>query len=250
MACRHDESRFCDLNENCLLSKLDFDSWPHDTMSNAFASGSSSPVTYRPYEPRGKRPSTSSLPASPPTLKPTNSSPGLVRPAPSIEAPQPFRPLLRNDWASSTQSLPPLERENRPSSTSNLTNGRPTPPLAHSAVPVGISPSLPSSPRRVASPVASPSVERGNQPKSRRAAQPYRSKFQPPGMTNDRTDDFLARRKALGEGKKLEEGRLGRRLEKVCSFHCWSAGRMLMGGADYFITLPAAGDRHGSDHDD
>lgn len=38
-------------------------------------------------------------------------------------------------------------------------------------------------------------------------------------MTNDRTDDFLARRKALGEGKKLEEGRLGRRLEKIISLH-------------------------------
>lgn len=212
-------------------------------MSNAFASGSSTPVTYRPYEPRGKRLSTSSLPGSPPSLKTTNSSPGLVRPAPALAAPQPFRPMLRSELAGSTQSLPPFERENRPNSTSNLIPSRTTPTLPFPAVPPGISPSLPASPRRIASPVAPQSAERGNQAKGRRTAQPYRSKFQPPGQMRDRTNDFITRRKALGEGKKLEEGRLGRRLEKVRRFARHNARERLMGSVDYRIALPAAGDR-------
>ena len=44
---------------------------------------------------------------------------------------------------------------------------------------------------------------------------PYHARFQPPGVRRDRTDEFLTLRKAKGESKKLEDGRLARRLEKV-----------------------------------
>jgi rabenosyn-5 len=44
---------------------------------------------------------------------------------------------------------------------------------------------------------------------------PYHSSFQPQGVRRDRTEEFMLKRKSRGEGKKLEEGRLGRRLEKV-----------------------------------
>lgn len=44
---------------------------------------------------------------------------------------------------------------------------------------------------------------------------PYLSSFQPQGVRRDRSDELMSKRRARGEGKKLDEGRLGRRLEKV-----------------------------------
>lgn len=49
---------------------------------------------------------------------------------------------------------------------------------------------------------------------------PYLSCFQPQGVRRDRSEEFMSKRRARGEGKKLDEGRLGRRLEKVRSAVC------------------------------
>lgn len=44
---------------------------------------------------------------------------------------------------------------------------------------------------------------------------PYLPTFQPQGVRRDRTEEFVANRRKRSEGKKLEEGRLCRRMEKV-----------------------------------
>ncbi|KAK4058755.1 carboxypeptidase Y-deficient [Microbotryomycetes sp. JL221] len=56
--------------------------------------------------------------------------------------------------------------------------------------------------------------QNGRSPEKRGKA-PYHPSFQAQGVKRDRTDEFMARRKSKGESKKLEEGRLGRRLEKA-----------------------------------
>lgn len=43
----------------------------------------------------------------------------------------------------------------------------------------------------------------------------YRSGFQPKGVWRDRSEEFEVARMKREEGKRLEERRLGRRLEKV-----------------------------------
>lgn len=47
------------------------------------------------------------------------------------------------------------------------------------------------------------------------AGTPYKIGFQPAGVKGDRTAEFAAARKGLGEGREREEGRLGRRWAKV-----------------------------------
>lgn len=44
---------------------------------------------------------------------------------------------------------------------------------------------------------------------------PYQAGFQPQGVRRDRSDDFFEQRKRCSEARKLDEGRLERRLEKV-----------------------------------
>jgi len=44
---------------------------------------------------------------------------------------------------------------------------------------------------------------------------PYQAGFQPQGVRRDRSDVFLAQRHKCSEARKLDEGRLARRLEKV-----------------------------------
>ena len=45
---------------------------------------------------------------------------------------------------------------------------------------------------------------------------PYQAGFQPQGVRRDRSDEFFEQRRMCGEARKLDEGRLARRLEKVC----------------------------------
>jgi hypothetical protein len=44
---------------------------------------------------------------------------------------------------------------------------------------------------------------------------PYQAGFQPQGVRRDRSDEFMEQRRKCGEARKLDEGRLARRLEKV-----------------------------------
>ncbi|GEM11569.1 rabenosyn-5 [Rhodotorula toruloides] len=48
---------------------------------------------------------------------------------------------------------------------------------------------------------------------------PYQAGFQPQGVRRDRSDDFFAQRKRCSEARKLDEGRLERRLEKLVALH-------------------------------
>lgn len=47
---------------------------------------------------------------------------------------------------------------------------------------------------------------------------PYQAGFQPHGVRRDRSDEFFQQRKRCSEARKLDEGRLERRLEKVRFF--------------------------------
>ena len=44
---------------------------------------------------------------------------------------------------------------------------------------------------------------------------PYKIGFQPAGVRNDRTDEYVGERRATGEEREKNEGRLGRRWVKV-----------------------------------
>jgi hypothetical protein len=68
----------------------------------------------------------------------------------------------------------------------------------------------------------------------------YRSGFQPMGVRRDRTEEFMGRRKVGGEGKKLEEGRLGRRLDKVrCIIRAtWGEADGRLGGSSFRCISP------------
>lgn len=167
-------------------------------------------TSYKPYQP-------SSNANSP------RRSIGLIR----SPAPLPSPP------SSSTSSTPPAHHFRR---------GVATPPPAaavspFASIPSHSSPFPPSSPRRINSPANPPASPRrtdsptpssngaqSNKPvganpnantNRERVRMPYHSAFQPQGVRKDRTEEFMNRRQTKGEGKKLEEGRLGRRLEKV-----------------------------------
>jgi rabenosyn-5 len=161
--------------------------------------------TYRPYQASNKRLSTS-----------TTASPPLA--SRSLGSSQNPDSLLASPVAlyKKAQSTTPTQ-----SNTVGISNGRrigtPPPSFPFSTVPSNSSP-FSSSPRRSGSPVQStstPTNSNSNSNGNDKIRVPYHSAFQPQGMRRDRTDEFLNRRKARGEGKKLEEGRLGRRLEKV-----------------------------------
>ncbi|WWC86709.1 uncharacterized protein L201_001586 [Kwoniella dendrophila CBS 6074] len=51
------------------------------------------------------------------------------------------------------------------------------------------------------------------------AGMPYKIGFQPQGVRNDRTEEFLKLRKLKGQDREREEGRLGRRWAKLVDLH-------------------------------
>ncbi|WWC68141.1 uncharacterized protein I206_102064 [Kwoniella pini CBS 10737] len=51
------------------------------------------------------------------------------------------------------------------------------------------------------------------------AGMPYKVGFQPQGVRHDRTEEFMQARKATGEDREREEGRLGRRWAKLVDLH-------------------------------
>ena len=196
---------------------------------------------YVPYN-KSKRLSTASVnsftaPQSPPSSSANSRPQVLVRPASSpasatassskiaqdspLRHPQPFRPAASTSFS-----------HNGPNSPSS--SGRPSPaPHTSAALPFqsvspGTSPFPPATPNRTQSPAAGAASTQqqhhGSQGAAVRAVNgragektraPYHSSFQPQGVRRDRTEEFMMRRKTRGESKKLEEGRLGRRLEKV-----------------------------------
>lgn len=147
-------------------------------------------------------------------------------------------------------------RVSSPSTTFGSPNGsygRPTPPvtpnppamnLPFQSLSPGNSPFPPSTPR-VGSPTT---VSRGGGVKKAagqggngtRGKGVYRSGFQPMGVRRDRTEEFMGRRKVGGEGKKLEEGRLGRRLDKVrCIIRAtWGEADGRLGGSSFRCISP------------
>lgn len=151
-------------------------------------------------------------------------SSSVVEPASS---PPPRNGIRHSDSAQSiatTASMPGLHpsssRSPPPSSSS-----RATPPLysalPFASVPPGQSPFPASSPApyvRARSPEKGPVAQvlqqAGAHP--RRGKMPYQAGFQPQGVRRDRSDEFFEQRRKCGEARKLDEGRLARRLEKVC----------------------------------
>lgn len=169
---------------------------------------------------KGKRSSTASISSF---VRPHDSPGGSSS---AIRAPQPSRPALPAQWASpaspsSTPSTPPSSSA-VPFPSPPHSAGRPTPPPAafpFQSVTPGNSPFPPSTPNRVGSPattrvVTSPPPLQQHQ---QRARMPYHPTFQPQGVRRDRTEEFVAARRKRSEGKKLEEGRLCRRMDKVRS---------------------------------
>ncbi|KAK4053018.1 carboxypeptidase Y-deficient [Microbotryomycetes sp. JL201] len=201
--------------------------------------------SYVPYN-KAKRASTASMPgagrASPVTQPgglsaPRSPSPtkGAAQPV-TIQSPKPQRSVASLNGqsvsavASSSPSssvaarsptihtpLPAWHTEHFKSASGSQT------PLPFQNVSPGSSPFV--TPRRGQSPVKQADeahrlgqYETGS-PRTRNVKAPYHSSFQPQGVRRDRTDDFMDRRKNKAEGKKLEEGRLGRRLEKLVALH-------------------------------
>lgn len=198
------------------------------------------PAGYTPY--KAKRLSTQSVqsvnapvPASPPVVHGARPA-GLMRPSSTsaivptlnnspIKSPQPYRPTASTSWShtglvsGSSSSTPPPPGSGGRSTPAQSTS---TPPYSnvHYEDP---SINLPHH-RRSQSPVVGTSAGGSQRPdrgrlhgnhQSDRLSFHLNSAFQPQGVRRDRTEEFMSKRKTRGEGKKLEEGRLNRRLEKV-----------------------------------
>ncbi|WVQ79874.1 hypothetical protein IAT38_001974 [Cryptococcus sp. DSM 104549] len=56
-------------------------------------------------------------------------------------------------------------------------------------------------------------------PSTRSAGMPYKIGFQPQGVRNDRTREYMDARREVGEDREREEGRLGRRWAKLVDLH-------------------------------
>lgn len=166
---------------------------------------------------------------------PSTSSPVLPHAMNSSAPYTPYNPRLKRastPQQSNSRSATPVSS---PAGARRV--GTPEPAVAafpFQAVPSGSSPFPPSTPSgsttpiRNGTPVAggssngflvraqSPSLANGGQSAGKEAERtPYRSGFQPQGVRRDRTEEFAGKRKSRSDGKKLEEGRLGRRMEKV-----------------------------------
>ncbi|GAA5938346.1 hypothetical protein JCM3775_000869 [Rhodotorula graminis] len=125
----------------------------------------------------------------------------------------------------------------RASAASPARTGGPTPPpsaFPFASVPPGHSPFPSASPRpdRVRSPDKVPAPYHAQQhgaaaggggPGGSGAAaarrMPYQAGFQPQGVRRDRSDVFLEQRQKCSEARKLDEGRLARRLDKLVALH-------------------------------
>lgn len=55
-------------------------------------------------------------------------------------------------------------------------------------------------------------------PYMRNLGTPYKIGFQPQGVRNDRTEEYMEARRAVEAGREVEEGRLSRRWAKVWMF--------------------------------
>ncbi|GAA5835296.1 hypothetical protein JCM9279_004500 [Rhodotorula babjevae] len=131
--------------------------------------------------------------------------------------------------ATGARSPPPP----RAAAASPARAGGPTPPpsaFPFASVPPGHSPFPSASPRpdRVRSPEKVPApyhtqqhgaAPGGGGPGGAARRMPYQAGFQPQGVRRDRSDVFLAQRHKCSEARKLDEGRLARRLEKLVALH-------------------------------
>ncbi|GAA5911037.1 hypothetical protein JCM5296_004603 [Sporobolomyces johnsonii] len=208
---------------------------PSPSRASSNPSSSSSLSTARPPSPtqphRGPSPLALGAPGS-------RSSPAaLVRPnlngngsAPNsfLRQPQPSRPTFPHPWTGSSSASTATYSSAAPAGTAPSSSStspppgslpRPTPPpppslFPFSSVPAGSSPFPPSSP---APPSSSSSTRRAPSPE--KARMPYQAGFQPQGVRRDRSASFFEARERAAEGKRLEEGRLARRLEKLVALH-------------------------------
>ncbi|BGP30149.1 carboxypeptidase Y-deficient [Rhodotorula toruloides] len=193
----------------------------------------------------------------------SRTSSGLVRPTAAntdsssslLKAPQPSRPALpaqfsglstvsvassgtgegfagpsvgsRGQSQMSRQAYDVRQARSPPPAPSN----RPTPPpstFPFASVPPGQSPFPPGTPDRSRSPerpFGSPApYANGTTRQPQRGKMPYQAGFQPQGVRRDRSDEFFQQRKRCSEARKLDEGRLERRLEKLVALHFPSPG--------------------------
>ncbi|KAM0792406.1 hypothetical protein ACM66B_005085 [Microbotryomycetes sp. NB124-2] len=211
--------------------------------------------SYVPYN-KAKRASTASITgvgrASPATQQGGSSAPAPRSPSPTKLASQPVvihSPAPQRPSTSSSSQYAPVGAVSPPSSSRSplvhtpqqqawhaghykSASGSAT-PLPFQNVSPGSSPFV--TPRRGQSPVKQAISTNHNprqadsshkhrqhdltQSETRHGKVPYHSSFQPQGVRRDRTDEFMLNRKTKAEGKKLEEGRLGRRLEKLVALH-------------------------------
>lgn len=66
-------------------------------------------------------------------------------------------------------------------------------------------------------------------PYMRNLGTPYKIGFQPQGVRNDRTEEYMEARRAVEAGREVEEGRLSRRWAKVWMFCSISANMLIQG---------------------
>ncbi|BGP53951.1 hypothetical protein JCM8202_006144 [Rhodotorula sphaerocarpa] len=144
----------------------------------------------------------------------------------------PFQPRIaikHTDSAQSVTSTASGQPQHPSSSRSPPPGSRGTPPpstFPFSTVPPGHSPfpaaGTPAPHIRTRSPEKGPVAqiihEAGGQT-NRRGKLPYQAGFQPQGVRRDRSDAFFEHRRRCGEARKLDEGRLARRLEKLIALH-------------------------------
>ncbi|GAA5841534.1 hypothetical protein JCM11251_001254 [Rhodosporidiobolus azoricus] len=196
-----------------------------------------SPAPYVPYTPKrhGTNSSISTLPqlSSSPAQSARGSS-SFVRPALGgdgglLKAPQPHRPPIPTAWSASSGTSVLSSMGSGPSSPPPPNSRPPASPAAFpfASVPPGQSPF--DSPARGLSPEKRPvngvmqqdagGAFRAGSPGQTRGKMPYRPGFQPQGVKIDRSVEFFEKRREKSEARKLDEGRLARRLEKLVALH-------------------------------
>jgi hypothetical protein len=146
----------------------------------------------------------------------------------TMEAPQPpSKGLTPSPTPSTSQKLLPQTPPSRPASLPRHPGHTPT----HSeSLLVHLPPSAPAS--RSATPVPTPPQRAGGNA-------PYRAGFQPKGVYRSHTDEFLESRARKRESGRVEQRRLERRLDKVCSNRHTrtSFRRYRCGDTDLFLFL-------------
>ncbi|KAB5596515.1 Vacuolar segregation protein PEP7 [Ceratobasidium theobromae] len=161
-------------------------------------------------------PSSASSPATLERLSPGNRDKPLPGVGSAVPQPSPTPPRSNTPTAprSIAQTIVPLPRSNTPVARSATP---PAPPVA-APTPTALVPYSVLSRASSASPVLpSPTNGMGGGFSSKPA--PYRAGFQPKGVYRHRTEEFEAIRAKKAEGKRTEEKRLTRRLEKLIDLH-------------------------------